>query len=192
MASKPKLTDSRKINKTAWIKSQPADLSALTLVAKAKSAGFTISPGQIYTARSEARKRVYATSHTNGAKVDTKKPGSQAEPRHGRIAIVLGTATMNVTEIMQGLKDAGDPAKSRDAVNQVLVDGVKAKRFVRTERGHYRVALAPEAIRSVPSQRREVAVASNGQRDVAAEVRRLVRLHGTLQVRAVLDEIERE
>lgn len=120
MASK-KLMDSKKINKTKWIQDQPADLSALTLVAKAKSAGFTISPGQVYTARSEARKRDYATSRTKVEPMGTKAAGSQAKAK----------------------------AKQAPAQPKLAAQGL-------------------------------------------AELRKIIRMHGTIAVRALLDEIERE
>lgn len=48
---------SKKVNKSAWIRSQPIDTPAADLVAAAKKEGISISVGQVYTARSELRKK---------------------------------------------------------------------------------------------------------------------------------------
>jgi hypothetical protein len=42
-------------SKTAFIRSQPATMSAAELVAKAKAAGITLSMAQVYTARSQTK-----------------------------------------------------------------------------------------------------------------------------------------
>lgn len=44
-----------KINKSAWIRDQPADMSAAEIVAKAKAAKITVTTGQVYTARSAGK-----------------------------------------------------------------------------------------------------------------------------------------
>jgi len=46
----------KKVNKTAWIRSQPASTPAKELVAKAKAQGITLSVAQVYTARSTGKK----------------------------------------------------------------------------------------------------------------------------------------
>ncbi len=45
-----------KINKSAWIRSQPASMSAKEVFEKAKSEGIKLSVAQVYTARSSAKK----------------------------------------------------------------------------------------------------------------------------------------
>lgn len=46
-----------KVNTAAWIRSRPASLSANEVVAKAKAAGITLTPAQVYTSRSVANRR---------------------------------------------------------------------------------------------------------------------------------------
>lgn len=57
MAKKKSGKSSRKVNKTAWIRSQPAKAKAKDIVAKAKAEGITLSISQVYTARSTGRKK---------------------------------------------------------------------------------------------------------------------------------------
>ena len=47
----------KKVNKTAWILSQPAAMAAKDVVAKAGAAGIKLTTGQVYTARSTAKTR---------------------------------------------------------------------------------------------------------------------------------------
>src|ERR1051326_8774839 len=47
---------SNKINKSAWIREQPASMSANDVVAKAKTAGIKLTTAQVYTVRSNANK----------------------------------------------------------------------------------------------------------------------------------------
>ncbi|HEX7480657.1 MAG TPA: hypothetical protein VF331_22845 [Polyangiales bacterium] len=49
-------TTSAKINKSAWIRSQPASMSAKDVFEKAKAEGIKLSVAQVYTARSSAKK----------------------------------------------------------------------------------------------------------------------------------------
>lgn len=48
-------TSTVKVNKSAWIRSQPATLSAKDVVAKAKAENITLTVAQVYTARSTAK-----------------------------------------------------------------------------------------------------------------------------------------
>jgi hypothetical protein len=57
MATKKTKTSSGRVNKSAWIRAQPASLSAKEVVDKAKSDGIKLSLAQVYTARSTAKKR---------------------------------------------------------------------------------------------------------------------------------------
>lgn len=47
----------RKLNKSEWIRSQPASLSAKEVVAKAKAEGIALSTAQVYTTRSNANRK---------------------------------------------------------------------------------------------------------------------------------------
>lgn len=50
-------TKARKVNKSAWIRSQPESLSAKDVLNKAKGEGIQLSIAQVYTARSTAKKQ---------------------------------------------------------------------------------------------------------------------------------------
>lgn len=50
-----------RVNKSAWIRSQPPALSAKEVVEKAKAEGITLSLAQVYTARSTAKRQGGAT-----------------------------------------------------------------------------------------------------------------------------------
>jgi hypothetical protein len=61
MAKKNKKTSVKqragRVNKSAWIRSQPASLSAKEVVDKAEGEGIALSLAQVYTARSTAKRR---------------------------------------------------------------------------------------------------------------------------------------
>jgi hypothetical protein len=65
-----------RVNKSAWIRSQPASLSAKEVVSKAKGEGVTLSLAQVYTARSTAKRQPVASSRApaNGAKRGPGRP----------------------------------------------------------------------------------------------------------------------
>ena len=67
-------TKSGRINKSAWIRSQPASLSAKEVVQRATAEGIGLSLAQVYTARSTAKKSAGATSATS------KRSGPAAAP----------------------------------------------------------------------------------------------------------------
>ena len=50
-------TKGARVNKSAWIRSQPPALSAKEVVEKAKGEGITLSLAQVYTARSTAKRQ---------------------------------------------------------------------------------------------------------------------------------------
>jgi hypothetical protein len=52
-----KAAPAKKVNKSAWIRSQPAAMPAKDVLAKATEAGIRLSLAQVYTARSSARKK---------------------------------------------------------------------------------------------------------------------------------------
>jgi hypothetical protein len=56
-AKKAPAAKSSKINKSAWIREQPGSMSAKEVVDKAAKAGIKLSVAQVYTTRSEAKKR---------------------------------------------------------------------------------------------------------------------------------------
>jgi hypothetical protein len=66
-------TKSRKVNKSAWIRSQPESLSAKDVLNKAKGEGIQLSIAQVYTARSTAKKQP-AQAATSPAKRGPGRP----------------------------------------------------------------------------------------------------------------------
>ena len=67
----PKSTTPR-VNKSAWIRSQPSSLSAKEVVDKAKSERIQLSLAQVYTARSTAKKQDAASG---GSAAGRRGPG---------------------------------------------------------------------------------------------------------------------
>ena len=57
-------TNTGRVNKSAWIRSQSASLSAKEVVDKAKGDGIALSLAQVYTARSTAKRRPDANVRT--------------------------------------------------------------------------------------------------------------------------------
>lgn len=72
-----------RVNKSAWIRSQPPTLSAKDVVEKAKGEGITLSLAQVYTARSTA-KRQGAARRGAAPAVAKRGPG---RPKAGGSAI---------------------------------------------------------------------------------------------------------
>ncbi|HKU39507.1 MAG TPA: hypothetical protein VJR89_15215 [Polyangiales bacterium] len=54
---KPASKSAPRVNKSEWIRNQPATAAAKDIVAKAKSEGIKLSLAQVYTARSAAKKK---------------------------------------------------------------------------------------------------------------------------------------
>lgn len=70
----PKKSTATKVNKTAWIRSQPASMAAKEVVEKAKTEGITLSVAQVYTARSTGKKAGKAGASTAKAKTRAVMP----------------------------------------------------------------------------------------------------------------------
>ena len=64
---------SSRVNKSAWIRSQPGSLSAKEVVDKAKAEGIQLSLAQVYTARSTAKKQ--GASPNGGRAPGRRGPG---------------------------------------------------------------------------------------------------------------------
>ena len=94
-------TGSGRVNKSAWIRSQPASLSAKEVVDKAKSDGIALSLAQVYTARSTAKRRpdTNAGKQTTGSKrgpgrpkaVESKAASGDVRRQFMVLAVRLGT-----------------------------------------------------------------------------------------------------
>jgi hypothetical protein len=59
-------TKGARVNKSAWIRSQPPALSAKEVVEKAKGEGITLSLAQVYTARSTAKRQGVGAGRRGG------------------------------------------------------------------------------------------------------------------------------
>jgi hypothetical protein len=64
-----------RVNKSAWIRSQPGTLSAKDVVEKAKAEGITLSLAQVYTARSTAKRQGEPKRGAAPAVVGKRGPG---------------------------------------------------------------------------------------------------------------------
>lgn len=64
------------VNKTAWIQSKDANVPAQDLVDQAKAEGITITLGQVYTARSEARRKVGKAAGSQAKAPAAKAPAA--------------------------------------------------------------------------------------------------------------------
>lgn len=75
-----------RLNKSQWVRSQPATIGAKELVAKAAKEGIEISLAQVYTARSTARTKVRST-------LALAKENGSGNPKQLfiRLAVRLGT-----------------------------------------------------------------------------------------------------
>ena len=77
-------TASGRVNKSAWIRSQPATMAAKDVLRKAKQEGISLSLAQVYTARSTANKAAAKPSS-----VRPLTPRSTHERRAGS-AVITG------------------------------------------------------------------------------------------------------
>jgi len=75
-------TKGARVNKSAWIRSQPPALSAKEVVEKAKSESITLSLAQVYTARSTAKRAGQgAGRRSGGASVAAAATGKRGPGR---------------------------------------------------------------------------------------------------------------
>jgi hypothetical protein len=79
-------TSTGRVNKSAWIRSQPASLSAKDVVDKAKSEGIALSLAQVYTARSTAKRQQPESKRAAAASA----PDARQLPKLGRPPAVSG------------------------------------------------------------------------------------------------------
>jgi hypothetical protein len=78
-----KASPAKKVNKSAWIRSQPAAMPAKDVLAKATDAGIRLSLAQVYTARSSAKKKAPhepgSPTHAPTANGTSKRAPANAE-----------------------------------------------------------------------------------------------------------------
>jgi hypothetical protein len=115
MAKPPKSPNTPKINKSAWIRSQSANLSAADVVSKAKEAGIKLTVAQVYTTRSEAKRK-----GARGLKVAKRGPGrpkAKAEAngggdlRHKFVSIAVRIGTDEAQRLLDRIVDVQTPTR---------------------------------------------------------------------------------
>ena len=77
-------TKSGRVNKSAWIRSQPSSMPAKDVVQKAKGQGIKLSIAQVYTTRSAAKRKGRAGTRRAGAARGTRRLGRASAAAHGR------------------------------------------------------------------------------------------------------------
>ena len=92
--------DKTKVNKSAWIRSQDPSVPAAEVVAKAKQAGIVLSIGQVYTARSTAKRSANGSRAANGT--PSAKRASNAEVAFIELVGQLGIA--QAQQLLDALK----------------------------------------------------------------------------------------
>jgi hypothetical protein len=116
-------TGSGRLNKSAWIRSQTASLTAKEVVDKAKAEGIALSLAQVYTARSSA-KRVPVAATPAGVATKTRVKGSSAV----RASKLVGSDDLRRQFIQLAMRIGTDEAKG---LLKRIVSGDAAGRLVR-------------------------------------------------------------
>jgi hypothetical protein len=109
--SSAKSAPAKRINKTAWIRSQPPKLPAKEVVGKAKAQGIKLSLAQVYTARSSAKKLTPITKRSAAggtSKAITAADGG-GDLRHQFIAIAVRLGTDEAQRLLDRLVDVQTP-----------------------------------------------------------------------------------
>jgi hypothetical protein len=122
MPKKPKNGTSPKVNKSAWIRSQPGTLSAAEVVSKAKQAGIKLSVAQVYTTRSEAkRKGPRAVTAAAPAAAGPGRPKTKLETaagkdlRHEFVSIAVRIGTDEAQRLLDRIVDVQTPMRGSSA-----------------------------------------------------------------------------
>jgi hypothetical protein len=105
---KPNTTATGKVNKSAWIRSQPASTPAKELVVQAKKEGIKLSLAQVYTARSTAKNasgpaQLVAPRQPGRPKKAIAPAGSDSHVAFRRLVISIGVdrAELFITKIKE-------------------------------------------------------------------------------------------
>ena len=88
-----KKTSTKTANKSDFIRSQPATLSAAEVVAKGKAEGVTILPGLVYEVRRKAKARTKGKASKGAAPTTnaiSTKPSTSTKPPKSKAAFVRG------------------------------------------------------------------------------------------------------
>jgi len=140
MAAK-KTNSTKTVNKSAFIRSQPATLSAAEVVAKAKAAGVTVRPGLVYEVRRTAKATKGVTKKTPTA---TKKAASDSTAKMSKADFVRARRHLSPNEIVEDARAAG----LKFAVQYVYNVRRQDLRAGKEKRGEARGATAPSAAAS--------------------------------------------
>ena len=124
MPAMPKTTKrsitTRKVNKSAWIRSQPSTMPAADVVTKAKEAGIKLSVAQVYTTRSEAKRkgvRPVAVASAPRAKAPKGKLEitNNRDLRHQFVSIAVRIGTDEAQRLLDRIVDVQTPARGSAA-----------------------------------------------------------------------------
>src|SRR6185436_12046667 len=106
-----------KVNKSAWIRSQPASMTANEVVAKAKGRGIKLSPAFVYVVRANSKSK---KNKPAGARRGPRRPRKNAAPAmasaHEGAEGLLRAAAAEVG-LSRAMEILGE---QRDAVRRVL------------------------------------------------------------------------
>jgi hypothetical protein len=119
MPKTPKSSTTRKVNKSAWIRGQPGTLSAADVVSKAKDAGIKLTVAQVYTTRSEAKRK--GSRPTTAAKRGPGRPKGKIETnggkdlRHEFVSIAVRIGTDEAQRLLDRIVDVQTPMRGSAA-----------------------------------------------------------------------------
>ena len=110
----------RKINKSAWIRNQPNSMPAADVVSKAKEAGIKLSVAQVYTTRSEAKRKSRPEAAAAAApRIHTSKrkfevPNAK-DLRHQFVSIAVRIGTDEAQRLLDRIVDVQTPMRGSAA-----------------------------------------------------------------------------
>jgi len=110
----------KRINKSAWIRSQPASMSAAEVHAKAKKEGITLSIAQVYTARSTAKNK----GITGKVGRPRKEASELTDLQRQFAALAVRIGTEDAMRILDGLAHGAVAAAPRLAEARMLAKTV--------------------------------------------------------------------
>jgi len=112
----------KRINKSAWIRSQPASLSASEVHAKAKKEGITLSIAQVYTARSTAKAKAGIVARGVGRPRKEASELTDLQRQFAALAVRIGTE--DAMRILDGLAHGAVASAPRLAEARMLAKTV--------------------------------------------------------------------
>ncbi len=107
MPKAPSTNGSKTVNKSAFVRALPT-LSADEVIAKGKQAGITLSKAQVYTIRTNAKRKAGQTAGTPARRQGTPVKATRAlaiETRLASLAFEVGITTAE--ELLRRVREAG-------------------------------------------------------------------------------------